>query len=218
MAIYHLSIQVITRGKGKSAVAAAAYRAGETIINHYDNTTHNYSKKRGIVQTEILLPDHDENGGKIYDKSKRQYKCKSVPSIDWNDHVRAEEWREAWANSVNAVLEKHGYAERIDHRSYERQGVEYLPTIHLGAAAHQYEAAERYLKKHMNGHVFSAKTIKAWKSEQSSLTIGKSVLNQQYAALKDEAVKVERIKRNIENLLRDDSRESQPKRKHGLEL
>lgn len=58
MAIYHLSIKIISRGKGKSAVAAAAYRAGETITNEYDGITHDYTRKGGVVHTEILLPEH----------------------------------------------------------------------------------------------------------------------------------------------------------------
>ena len=58
MAIYHCSIKVISRGKGKSAVAAAAYRAGEKITNEFDGMTHDYTHKGGVVHTEILLPDH----------------------------------------------------------------------------------------------------------------------------------------------------------------
>ena len=58
MAIFHLSIQVISRGKGRSAVAAAAYCAGERITNEYDNYTHDYTRKKGIVDTQIFLPDH----------------------------------------------------------------------------------------------------------------------------------------------------------------
>jgi len=58
IAIYHLSIKIISCGKGKSAVAAAAYRAGETVTNEYDGVTHDYTRKDGIVHTEILLPDH----------------------------------------------------------------------------------------------------------------------------------------------------------------
>ena len=58
MAIYHCSIKVISRGKGKSAVAAAAYRAGEKITNQFDGMTHDYTHKGGVVHTEILLPDH----------------------------------------------------------------------------------------------------------------------------------------------------------------
>ena len=58
MAIYHCSIKIISRGKGKSAVAAAAYRSGEALTNEYDGITHDYTRKGGIVHTEILLPDN----------------------------------------------------------------------------------------------------------------------------------------------------------------
>jgi hypothetical protein len=58
MAIYHCSIKIISRGKGKSAVAAAAYRSGEIITSEYDGRVSDYTRKGGIVHTEILLPDH----------------------------------------------------------------------------------------------------------------------------------------------------------------
>ncbi|GHV10560.1 hypothetical protein FACS1894219_00220 [Clostridia bacterium] len=240
MAIYHCTMNVISRGKGKSAVAAAAYRSGDKLTNEYDGMQFSYSDKKRIVHTEILLPEYapreyldrstlwnavekiekaanaqlardievslpaelsreqninlireyvqstyvdkgmiadvcvhdrndgnphahvmltmrpiepdgtwgtkqrkeyilDDNGAKIYDKTKRQYACRSVPSTDWNEHTKAEEWRSAWADCVNAYLEKNGFAERIDHRSYERQGVEQIPTVHLGVSVTQME-------------------------------------------------------------------------------
>ena len=240
MAIYHCSIKIISRGKGKSAVAAAAYRAGELIKNEYDGIVHDYTRKGGIVHTEILLPEnaleeytdrtilwnavekiekaknsqlareielalpkelsmeqnislvreyvksnfvdkgmcadiciHDKNdgnphahimltmrpfnedkswgdkqkkeyildgrGNKIYDPKKRQYRCKSVPTTDWSEQTKAEEWRAAWANAVNAVLERETISESVDHRSYARQGIEQVPTVHMGVAATQME-------------------------------------------------------------------------------
>jgi MobA/MobL family. len=236
ISIYHCSIKIISRGKGKSAVAAAAYRAGTAITNEYDGIHHDYTHKKGIAYTEILLPENaptiyenrtvlwnavekveksknaqlareieialpakldkaqnislvrdyvqrhfvnagmcadicihdkkdgnphahilltmrpfnqdgtwgdkqrkeyafDENGNKIYDAKKRQYKCKSVFTTDWNEQTKAEDWRKAWADSVNAALEKNNQPDRIDHRSYKRQGIEQIPSIHLGATA-----------------------------------------------------------------------------------
>jgi len=81
----------------------------------------------------------DKDGNKIYDKKSRSYKCKSIPTTDWNEQTKAEEWRGAWAEMCNAALEQNGHAEKIDHRSYERQGIDQIPTIHLGVAAHQME-------------------------------------------------------------------------------
>ena len=240
MAIFHSHTQVISRGKGKSAVAAAAYRAGKSIKNNYDGVTHNYTHKGGIVHTEILLPNHapkeyfdravlwnavekiekaansqlarelnialpaelsieqnlalirryvqdtfvnagmcadlcihdksdgnphahimltmrpinedgtwgskqkkeyllDYNGNKVYDPKKRQYKCRSIPSTDWNNQANADIWRAAWEDAANAELKRLGFASHIDRRTYAEQGIEQIPTIHIGPAATQME-------------------------------------------------------------------------------
>ena len=56
IAIYHCSIKIVSRGKGKSA--AAAYRSGEKLTNEWDGLTHDYTKKGGVIHSEILLPAH----------------------------------------------------------------------------------------------------------------------------------------------------------------
>lgn len=239
IAIYHCSIKIISRGKGKSAVAAAAYRSGEKLINNYDGITHDYTRKSGIAHTEILLPSHappdfqnrsalwnsvekieksknlqlareielaipkelppeqqiklvreyvkdnfvsagmcadiaihDKKDGNPHAnimltmrplnengewgaKSKKEYitdkngertklkngnfKTKKVDTVDWNEQSKAELWRSKWADLANKYLEKNAIEERIDHRSFERQGKEQIPTIHLGVAASQME-------------------------------------------------------------------------------
>lgn len=58
MAIYHCSVQVIGRNAGRSSVAAAAYRAGEDLVNEYDGIEHDFTKKNWVEYTEILLPDN----------------------------------------------------------------------------------------------------------------------------------------------------------------
>ena len=58
IAIYHWNIGIVSRGKGKSAVAAAAYRSGEKLTNEWDGVTHDYTRKGGVVHTEIMLPLH----------------------------------------------------------------------------------------------------------------------------------------------------------------
>lgn len=60
MAIYHCTINIFSRGAESqlSAVGSAAYRSGEKITNEYDGITHDYTRKKGIVHTEILLPPH----------------------------------------------------------------------------------------------------------------------------------------------------------------
>lgn len=239
MAIYHCSIKIISRGKGKSAVAAAAYRAGEKMINDYDGITHDYTRKGGVVHTEILLPEyapreysdrsilwnavekieraknsqlareielalpvelareqnimiarayvqeqfvdkgmctdiciHDKNDGNPHahimltmrpfepssewgPKSKKEYvldrygkkirlksgefKTRKISAVDWNESTKAEEWRAAWTRFVNRALEQQKIETRIDHRSFKRQGLEQIPTVHIGIAASQME-------------------------------------------------------------------------------
>jgi len=58
MANYHLSIKIFSRNKGASAMEKAAYRAGEKLTSDYNGETYDYTRKRGVVHTEILLPGH----------------------------------------------------------------------------------------------------------------------------------------------------------------
>ena len=239
MAIYHLSIKIISRGKNKSAVAASAYRSGEKIKNEYDGIVHDFTRKGGIAHIEILLPQnapqafldrgtlwnsvekieksknsqlareieitlpkelnrekqielvreyvkdnfvnvgmcadialHDKNDGNPHAhilltmrplnedttwgaKSKKEYildengekvklkngnyKTRKINTVDWNEQDKAEEWRKTWADITNKYLEENSIQEKVDHRSYQRQGIEEIPTIHLGVSASQME-------------------------------------------------------------------------------
>jgi ATP-dependent exoDNAse (exonuclease V) alpha subunit len=56
MALYSLSVKNISRGKGYSVIAAAAYRSGERLEDRYYGKTHDYTEKHGIVHRQILLP------------------------------------------------------------------------------------------------------------------------------------------------------------------
>ena len=222
-----------------SAVGASAYRSGEILKNEYDGITHDFTRKRGIVHTEVLLPPHAlpdftdrstlwnavekieksknsqlareievalpveldrekqiqlvreyvqenfvsvgmcadiavhdkktgnphahimltmrplEQSGEWGAKSKKEYildkngqriklkngsfKTRKVDLTDWNDKDKAEVWRQAWADVTNRYLAEQNIPQRIDHRSYERQGIEQIPTVHMGVAATQME-------------------------------------------------------------------------------
>ena len=222
-----------------SAVGASAYRSGGIIKNDYDGITHDYTRKRGIVHTEILLPPHAppefadrstlwnavekiekaknsqlareieaalpveldreqqiqlvhefvqknfvsvgmcadiaihdkkngnphahimltmrplEQSGEWGAKSKKEYildkdgqrikrkdgsfKDRKIDTVDWNDKGKAEIWRQAWADVTNKYLAEQNIPQRVDHRSYKRQGIEQIPTVHMGVAATQME-------------------------------------------------------------------------------
>lgn len=239
MAIYHCSIKIIKRSQGRSAVAAAAYRSGQRLTNEWDGITHDYTKKGGVVHSEILLPahappefsdrstlwnsvekieksrnaqlareieialpveidrssqirlvrkyvddifvsagmcadfsihdkgdgnphahimltlrplnEHGEWGAKCrkeYDLDGRgqriplpsgDFKSHRVNTTDWNDPGKAEKWRAQWARYANAMLEVRNLPQRIDHCSYIRQGIQQIPTVHMGVAATQME-------------------------------------------------------------------------------
>lgn len=58
MAIYHCSIKIISRGKGRSAVACAAYRSGTKLTDLATGKIFDYSNKPGVVFSEVLLPEN----------------------------------------------------------------------------------------------------------------------------------------------------------------
>lgn len=235
---FHFNISIISRGKGKSAVASAAYISCEKLTNEWDGVTHDYHNKKGLEDKEIFLPENapkefldrstlwnsvelnekainsqlarnfiialpkelsleenkelirefiqenfvskgmiadlaihqgnDEGNGNIHAhimttvrplnqdgtwgaKSKKEYlldkqgnkilgkngkpKTRKIDLTDWNNKENAEKWREHFATFCNQYLEKAGEQKRVDHRSYQRQGKEEIPTIHLGASA-----------------------------------------------------------------------------------
>lgn len=240
MAIYHNSTKIISRSSGRSAVGASAYRSGEKIKNEYDGMEHNYSRKQGVVYSEIMIPSQakeefknrsvlwnevekieksknsqlarevevalpkelnrdeqielvksyiqdnfikngmcadlnihdkgdgnphahimltmrpikengewgakskkeyilDKNGEKIKLKSG-QYKSRKIDSTNWNTKEFLESYREDWANKINEKFKELGIKQRVDHRSYEEQGIEKLPSIHDGATARKMES------------------------------------------------------------------------------
>lgn len=78
MAIYHCHCKVISRGQGRSAVGAAAYRSGERLTNDYDGITHDYTNKGGVVYSEVMLcenaPQEYQNRAVLWNEVERQEK------------------------------------------------------------------------------------------------------------------------------------------------
>ena len=300
MAIYHLCIKIISRGKGKSAVAASAYRSGEKIKNEYDGIVHDFTRKGGIAHTEILLPQnapqefsdrgtlwnsvekieksknsqlareieialpkeldrekqielvreyvkenfvkvgmcadialHDKNEGNPHAhilltmrpfnedktwgaKSKKEYildengekvklkngnyKTRKINTVDWNEQDKAEEWRKAWADITNKYLKENNIQEKVDHRSFQRQGIEQIPTIHLGVSVTQMEKKGIYTDR---GNI--NREIKYQNKILKEITRRiKALLNWIRGIGKEEKAEIENIKSTLppkENLL-----------------
>ena len=237
MPVPHLEIRIVQRSKGSSAVAGAAYQAGEKLFSEYDQKSKDHRRKQPeVLYTEIMFPanappeyadratlwnaveevekqwnsqlarrfilalprevptemypqmmqeycrEHfvskgmccdfaihdpdpprhnphchimltmraiDENGKwlpksrKVYDLGENgeriklpsgRWKSHKEDTVDWNEQYHAEEWRHGWELVQNKYLELAGSPERVDMRSYERQGLDVLPTVHMGAA------------------------------------------------------------------------------------
>ncbi|HFE3638344.1 TPA: MobQ family relaxase [Escherichia coli] len=207
MAIYHLSMKIISRKNGYSAVASAAYRSGSVIPDDRTGLTHDYTRKRGVDDAVILTPENAPSWcadrsvlWNAVEKAEQRRDSQLAREIelaipreisrdvaretvlafvrenfvsqgmiadvafhhmdrtnphahimlttravgetgfsgkvrDWNDRTLAETWRASWADHANRALANAGYLEEIDHRSYERQGLEKAPGLHLGKAA-----------------------------------------------------------------------------------
>ncbi len=80
----------------------------------------------------------DENGEKIKLPSG-EFKSHRVDLTDWNKRENCELWRSEWAKIQNKYYEKNNIDVRIDLRSYERQEIDKLPSVHLGPYASNLE-------------------------------------------------------------------------------
>lgn len=112
-----------------------------------DFAVHQPDRENGISNPHfhVMCPIRPLNLDGIWGaKQRRVYradgKFDAVPTTDWGKPETLEAWRAAWAALCNAKFEEKGLPDRIDHRSYERQGVEQIPTVHEGVAVRQMEA------------------------------------------------------------------------------
>lgn len=82
--------------------------------------------------------DLDEYGERIRLPSGR-WKSHKEDTVDWNDQKNGKLWRQGWQDTANRYLEAAGCPERLDLRSYAEQGLDKIPTVHMGSAASQME-------------------------------------------------------------------------------
>jgi len=104
----------------------------------------------GAKQKKIY--DLDENGERIpvidkktgqqkVDKhNRKQCKCHTVESTDWNSRENAKMWRKDLADTINATNEQLGIAVHWEHRSFKEQGIDREPTIHIGGGCQRFRA------------------------------------------------------------------------------
>lgn len=124
--------------KQKTVFANARDVQGRAV---YNPDLPSYDSKDRENTSQYRIPVLDKNG----EQKTRVRKGKgteylwekiSIPMNDWNEHWQAEVWRSSWAEHCNKYLDME---HQIDHRSYERQGIDKEPTIHEGVTARQIE-------------------------------------------------------------------------------
>jgi len=76
----------------------------------------------------------NKDGKRIKLKSG-EWKSQKIDTTDWNKQETLEAWRKQWETTANKALENAGYKERINCRSYTDQGIEEIPTRHIGPTA-----------------------------------------------------------------------------------
>jgi predicted nucleic acid-binding Zn-ribbon protein len=81
----------------------------------------------------------DENGERIRLPNGR-WKSRKVNLNDWNNRGNCETWRHAWETIQNEYLERNGRPERVSLKSYERQGIDRIPMVHMGPSVAHMEA------------------------------------------------------------------------------
>ncbi len=83
----------------------------------------------------IPLIDKKTGKQKVDKRNRKQWKCQTVESTDWNSRENAMMWRRDLAETINATNEQLGIAVHWEHRSFKEQGIDKEPTIHIGAVA-----------------------------------------------------------------------------------
>lgn len=146
--------------KQKTVFANARDKEGRPIFDP-DLPSYDPKDKEHTARYRIPALDKDGNQKTRIRKGKgTEYLWEriSIPFNDWNEHSKAEEWRASWAEECNRFLSPD---KRIDHRSFQRQGIGMEPTIHEGVAARQMEAKGKIAERcQMNREIRERNSIR----------------------------------------------------------
>ena len=159
----------------------------------------------GAKQKKIY--DLDENGEKIpvinkktgqqkADKrNRKQWKCHTADSTDWNSKENAKMWRKDLADTINTTNEQLGIALHWEHRSFKEQGIDREPTIHIGAVANALERKGIQTERgNINREIIGNNMLLEQAKEM--LMLAKQELHSaQYAKIKSTAVSGKHLRR-----------------------
>ena len=172
MSLYHLSVKVISRGDGRSAVAAAAYRAGEKLTcDHYEKIQ-DYTKKSGVEFTNIYAPEN--TNPELLD---RQTLWNTVEKVERRkDAVLAREFEIAFPCELNAEQRKQ-LLDELCQKLVEKYNVVVDAAIHAphtdsGSDERNYHAHIMFTTRAINENgEFAAKKYRDFSRDNGTQTV-----------------------------------------------
>ncbi|SHF85367.1 MobA/MobL family protein [Loktanella atrilutea] len=131
MASYHLSVKTVKRSAGRSATAAAAYRAGESIACEREGRVHDYTAKSGVLETFILAPEGAPNWAQdraaLWNAAEaRETRKNSVTAREWEVSLPSEisdaDRVEITRDFAQALVDRYGIAVDVAIHAPHREG------------------------------------------------------------------------------------------------
>lgn len=131
MASYHLSVKTIKRSAGRSATAAAAYRAGARIECQREGRVHDYTRKNGVEESFILTPEGapswaEERAALWNAAEDRETRCNSVTAREWElalpSEISAEDRSEITRAFAQTLVERYSVAVDVAIHAPHREG------------------------------------------------------------------------------------------------
>ncbi|MGH9631090.1 MAG: MobA/MobL family protein [Bryobacteraceae bacterium] len=137
MAIYHCSTKPLDRSSGRSAVAAAAYRSGDCLIDERQGLEHDYTRRSGLVHTELVLPEGagEWNRAALWNAAEEAEKRKDAQS-----ELDAGERRDLAVRFGRELAGKYGCAVDVAIHAPDREGDQRNWHAHLLATTRKVSA------------------------------------------------------------------------------
>jgi hypothetical protein len=131
VASYHLSVKTVKRSAGRSATAAAAYRAGESIACEREGRVHDYTAKGGVLETFIITPDGAPDWARdraaLWNAAEaRETRKNSVTAREWEVSLPSEisdaDRIEITRDFAQALVDRYGIAVDVAIHAPHREG------------------------------------------------------------------------------------------------
>lgn len=172
MSIYHLSVKAISRSDGRSAVACAAYRSGEKLLDEKYEKTQDYTKKTGVEFTNIYAPPNTN-----LELLDRQTLWNTVEKVERRkDAVLAREFEIAFPSELNAEQRKQ-LLDELCQKLVEKYNVVVDAAIHAphtesGSDARNYHAHIMFTARAINENgEFSATKYRDFSRDEGTQTV-----------------------------------------------